>query len=140
MWRRRLRSCFPPRDRMTSAARLRIYCGVAKGVCRSKTAAMRQLEASRPVRSRAAIPVVGFALAALLLWVATAGEAKVPTVAFFGFQLINTSLEPTSASETKRLEMIDRLLEERLDNSGRFKIVPLPPEVQQKIAAGPEIR
>jgi hypothetical protein len=101
---------------------------------------MRQLEASRPVRSRAAIPVVGFALAALLLWVATAGEAKVPTVAFFGFQLINTSLEPTSASETTRLEMIDRLLEERLDNSGRFKIVPLPPEVQRKIAAGPEIR
>ena len=100
---------------------------------------MRQLEASGPVRSRAAIPVVGFALAALLLRIAAAGEAKVPTVAFFGFQLINTSLEPTSASETRRREMLDRLLEERLDNSGRFKIAPLPPELQQKIAAGPEI-
>ena len=83
--------------------------------------------------------MVGFALAALLLRIAAADENKIPSVAFFGFQLINTSLEPTSASETRRLEMLDRLLEERLDNSGRFEIMRIPAEVQQKIAAGPEI-
>jgi hypothetical protein len=35
--------------------------------------------------------------------------------------------------------MLDELLRERLDNSGRFKLVPIPPAIRQKIAAGPEI-
>ena len=78
-------------------------------------------------------------LAALLFRIAAADETKVPTVAFFGFQLINTSLQPTSPVEDQRIEMLDQLLRERLDNSGGFKIVPIPPELQQKIAAGPEI-
>jgi Protein of unknown function (DUF2380) len=82
---------------------------------------------------------LGLALAALLLGIAAADETKVPTVAFFGFQLINTSLEPTSPAEDQRIGMLDQLLRERLANSGRFKIVPIPPELQQKIAAGPEI-
>jgi hypothetical protein len=71
--------------------------------------------------------------------IAAADETRVPTVAFFGFQLINTSLQPTSPAEDQRIGMLDRLFQERLDNSGRFKIVPIPPELQQKIAAGPEI-
>jgi hypothetical protein len=66
-------------------------------------------------------------------------EATPREVAFFGFQLINTSLEPTSPAETRRMEMLDDLFRERLDNSGRFKIVPIPPDLQQRIAAGPEI-
>ena len=78
-----------------------------------------------------------FALASVTI--AAADNHSGPRVAFFGFQLINTSLEPTSASETGRLQMLDRLLEQRLDNSGRFAIVPIPPDLQQKIAAGPEI-
>lgn len=82
---------------------------------------------------------VGLVLAALLFRIAAADETKVPTVAFFGFQLINTSLQPTSPAEDQRIEMLDQLLRERLDNSGRFKIVPIPPELQQKIAAGAEI-
>jgi len=70
-------------------------------------------------------------------WAATAKE--VPAVAFFGFQLINTSLEPTTAAENDRVRMLDELFEQRLGNSRRFKIVPIPPKTQQKIAAGPEI-
>jgi len=35
--------------------------------------------------------------------------------------------------------MLDELLRERLVNSGRFRVVPIPPEIRQKIAAGPEI-
>jgi hypothetical protein len=70
---------------------------------------------------------------------ATAAENAVPKVAFFGFQLINTSLELTTNSELHRLDMLNELFRERLDNSGRFKIVPVPPDTQQRIAAGPEI-
>ena len=35
--------------------------------------------------------------------------------------------------------MLDEMLRERLDHSGRFTIVPIPPELQNKITAGPEI-
>ena len=77
---------------------------------------------------------------ALLLEVAIATQAaEVPKVAFFGFQLINTSLEPTTPAEDRRVELLDEIFAERLNTSGRFKIVPIPPELQKKIAAGPEI-
>jgi hypothetical protein len=70
-----------------------------------------------------------------------AADAKpVPHVAFFGFSLINTSLEPTTADEERRLRMLDDLLHQKLEASGRFKIVPIPPELQKQIAEGPEIR
>src|SRR5256885_5839357 len=70
---------------------------------------------------------------------ATAAENAVPNVAFFGFQLINTSLEPTTKNELHRVGMLDELFRERLDKSGRFKIVPIPPDAQQRITAGPDI-
>jgi hypothetical protein len=70
---------------------------------------------------------------------AAAGNVDPLRVAFFGFQLINTSLEPTAPSETGRIVMLDDLFRQRLDNSGRFKIVPIPPDLQRQIAAGPEI-
>jgi Protein of unknown function (DUF2380) len=80
------------------------------------------------------------AVSALLLGVAIAIQAaEVPKVAFFGFQLINTSLEPTTPAEDRRVELLDKIFAERLNTSGRFKIVPIPPELQKKIAAGPEI-
>ena len=69
-----------------------------------------------------------------------AADAKVPRVAFFGFSLINTSLEPTTPDEERRLRMLDDLLREKLEASGRFKIVPIPPDLQREIAQGPEIR
>jgi Protein of unknown function (DUF2380) len=70
---------------------------------------------------------------------ATAAENAVPKVAFFGFQLINTSLEPTTKSELHRIDMLDELFRGRLANSGRFEIVPISADLQQRIAAGPEI-
>lgn len=80
---------------------------------------------------------------ALMLAADPAGHAAngtgIPKVAFFGFQLIDTSPEPPTPSETGRIKMLDDLLREELDKSGRFTIVPIPPELQQQIAAGPEI-
>ena len=43
-------------------------------------------------------------------------------VAFFGFVLINTSLEPTKPIEEARLQMLDVFLQEALSASGRFQV------------------
>ncbi len=60
-------------------------------------------------------------------------------VAFLGFRLINSSLEPTTPAEERRIRELDELLREKLDASGRFKVVAIPPDIQQKVAAGPDI-
>jgi hypothetical protein len=65
--------------------------------------------------------------------------ADPPRVAFLGFAMINTSLEPTKPEEESRLRMLDGLLREKLDASGRFMLVPIPPDLQQEIVRGPEI-
>ena len=82
---------------------------------------------------------IALALALSLDAAAAMDDARLPRVAFFGFQLINTSLEPTTESELHRIDMLDELFRERLDDSGRFKTIPIPPDTQQHIAAGPEI-
>jgi hypothetical protein len=61
------------------------------------------------------------------------------SVAFFGFHLINTSLESTTAAEDRRIHLLDELFRQKLDASGRFKIITIPPDMQMKVAAGPEI-
>ena len=68
---------------------------------------------------------------------ADAGEH--PRIAFFGFSLINTSLEPTKPVEEIRLQMLDSLLEQEFGGSGRFRFVAIPSELQKKIADGPAI-
>jgi hypothetical protein len=60
----------------------------------------------------------------------------IPSVAFFGFQLINTSIEPTSAADEQRIRMLDDLLQQQLSSSGRFHIVPIPDALQQEIVNG----
>ena len=66
--------------------------------------------------------------------------ADSPRVAFLGFALINTSLEPTRPEEEARLRMLDGLLKKKLDASGRFMLVRIPPDLQREIARGAEIR
>ena len=50
-------------------------------------------------------------------------------VAFFGFDLINTSLEATSPAEERRLQDLDDLLHQKLDQSDRYKFVELAPAI-----------
>jgi hypothetical protein len=69
-----------------------------------------------------------------------AGAEGVPRVVFLGFDLINTSLEPPNPLEDGRLRMLDDLFRQKLDVSGRYKIVTLPPDMQKEIADGPAIR
>jgi hypothetical protein len=84
-------------------------------------------------------------LHAVLVWAVSAGIAGaepngIPRVAFFGFDLINTSLEPPSPLEERRLRMLDDLFREKLDASGRFEIVTISPEMQKEVADGPAVR
>jgi hypothetical protein len=83
-------------------------------------------------------------VAALVVAVAAPGNGvragEAPSVAFFGFALINTSLEPTRPAEEARLRMLDALLAEKLGGSGRFRFVAIPAELEREIAAGAEIR
>jgi Protein of unknown function (DUF2380) len=69
----------------------------------------------------------------------TAADQTLPRVAFFGFQLINTSPQPTMPDETQRIRMLDDMFQQKLDVSGRFKMVSIPPEVRDKVAASAEI-
>ena len=83
------------------------------------------------------------ALAAFLIFctsgVASAATDDTPQVGFLGFQLINTSLETTNPAENQRISMLDDLFQQKLDASGLFKIVPIPPDLRLEITAGPEI-
>ncbi|MGA7263216.1 MAG: DUF3280 domain-containing protein [Stellaceae bacterium] len=88
-------------------------------------------------RLTAAAIVLTLALARVAI--AAPADTRIPSLAFFGFQLINTSLEPTTPVEVSRIKMLDDLFWQKLGSSGRFKIVPIPPELQKKMAAGPEI-
>jgi hypothetical protein len=69
----------------------------------------------------------------------TEADQSPPRVAFFGFQLINTSPQPTTPEETQRIRMLDDMFQQKLDASGRFKIVSIPSNVRDKIDAAPEI-
>ena len=84
-------------------------------------------------------------LLVMLIWavsvrMAGAQAGAVLRVAFFGFDLINSSLEPRHPLEDRRLLMLDHLFREKLDASGRFKVVTIPPDMQKEIAEGPAIR
>lgn len=85
-----------------------------------------------------------FGAAAIALAFASVANAAgdsggVPRVAFFGFELVNTSLEPTTEDEQRRIRMLDDLFREKLSASGRFTIVAISPDVQRDVAGGPEI-
>jgi hypothetical protein len=69
--------------------------------------------------------------------VADAGPdaSVVPRVAFLGFELINTSLEPTAPAENERIRMLDDLLRRSLTASGRFAVVDLSGAASSSLAA-----
>lgn len=87
------------------------------------------------------LTVTAVALLALCGGPATAQtiSGKPLTVAFFGFQLINTSLEPVHDAEKQRIVMVDDLLRRMLMDSGQYQIVPLSDDLKQKITRSAEI-
>ena len=81
------------------------------------------------------------AAGALLLFgaaAAKADEAKLK-VAFFGFELINTSPEPVGEGERRRIALIGEVFAKMLADSGRYEIAPLPEALRREIARSAEI-
>jgi len=60
-------------------------------------------------------------------------------VAFFGFELINTSPEPVSEAERLRIALIGDVFRKMLTDSGRYEIAPLSEALQRKIAQSAKI-
>src|ERR1700730_6575803 len=84
--------------------------------------------------------VVRTTMLAVVLLVVGRGVASAQTgsgeklkVAFFGFELINTSLQPTSDAEKQRLVMVGDTLTQMLAGSGQYQVVPLSDALKQKI-------
>ena len=82
----------------------------------------------------------------MALAIIVGGEARaapdgknVPRVAFFGFQLTNSSPEQTRPDEIARIRLLDDLFREKLDASNRFTIVAIPAEIGREVATGPAI-
>ncbi|QGM45898.1 DUF3280 domain-containing protein [Methylocystis heyeri] len=78
-------------------------------------------------------------LSVLLLFAAPAGAAEKLKVAFFGFEMFNTSPLPTSAEERARIARIEEVFREMLSASGRYEVVAIPEELQRKIAQSSKI-
>jgi hypothetical protein len=78
-------------------------------------------------------------LSALLLFAAPAGAEEKLKVAFFGFEMFNTSPLPTSAEEKARIARIEEVFREMLNASGRYEVVALPDALQKKIAQSAKI-
>jgi hypothetical protein len=60
-------------------------------------------------------------------------------VAFFGFELINTSLEPTRNEEDARTVMVVEQFRQILEESDRYQFVTLSDELKKKIAQSSDI-
>ena len=100
--------------------------------------------ALKQIASRlAAIVTVGILMvgAGRDLIFADQAAAKVHTVAFLGVQLQNDNeaLEPTTDAERARMKKVEDLFKSKLEGSGRFKFVTVPPEMLKEISAGQNI-
>jgi hypothetical protein len=78
-------------------------------------------------------------LSALLLAVGPAAAAEKLKVAFFGFEMFNTSPLPTSPEEKARIARIEEVLREMMTASGRYEFVAIPEALRKKIAESAKI-
>ena len=98
---------------------------------------------------RSLLAVFGFAAVLMLGFLAIGGRAAdaaappdpVKSVVLLNVQFINdhADLEPTTSAERARLTSIASLFKAKLEASGRYRVVPVPPDIAAKIAAGPEL-
>jgi len=75
-----------------------------------------------------------------LLCLPIASQAAPPRLVFLGFDLINTSLEPTSSAEKARLMQLDALFKQQVAASPAYDLVALSQAVQADLDAANEIR
>jgi hypothetical protein len=76
-------------------------------------------------------------LALLQAGPALAGEKL--KVAFFGFELIVTSIDPAGEAEQRRIARLSEVFAEMLNASGRYEVVPLTDALRAKVAQSANI-
>ena len=89
--------------------------------------------------ARTAVLFVGVLSASTGMAVAdTPVSASAPTVAYLGthFQNDNEMYEPTSDAERARLKKVEEIFTTKLQQSGQYKLMPVPADVQAKIEKG----
>lgn len=84
---------------------------------------------------KATVSAIIIALGASYTSQVIANDQSTPRVAFFGFQLINTSLQSTAPEEAQRIRSLDDTFQRKLNASGRFKLIAIPHDLDDAIAA-----
>jgi hypothetical protein len=102
----------------------------------------------REFKAASRVTLAALGLAALLIFrsvgvrAATDAPPDAPkSVALLSVEFLNDhgDLEPTKPAEQARLALVESLFKAKLEASGQYRFVPIPPEAQAKIGAGPEI-
>ena len=88
---------------------------------------------------RAAIAALVLLAAGPILADDGAGARPKLKIAFFGFELINTSIDPTHDAELRRIGLIGDELTKLLAGSGRYEVVSLTDALKQKIISSSNI-
>lgn len=70
---------------------------------------------------------------------AVATQEEPQKVAFVGFRIINDAMEPISDAENNRGRLLDTILVNKLEQTGRFEFVPIPKTIAEQIDKGPFI-
>ncbi|MCB1519481.1 MAG: DUF3280 domain-containing protein [Hyphomicrobiaceae bacterium] len=70
---------------------------------------------------------------------ATETATAATEIAVIGLHFDNTSPEPTRPDEVERMKLVNAQLADRLAASPRYRIVPITPEIADKIADGPQV-
>ena len=85
-----------------------------------------------PLRTTAALVFAVLALAS------ARADPPPKTVAFLGVQFLNDheADEPTRAAERARLGSVAALFKQKLESSGRYAFIPLPPETAANLEKG----
>jgi hypothetical protein len=100
------------------------------------------------VKARSAVTATAWGLAAFLIFGPAGVRAAADTpaepprsVALLNVEFLNNheDLEPTKPAERDRLALVRSLFKAKLEASGRYRFVSIPPEAAAKIGAGPEI-
>jgi hypothetical protein len=114
------------------------------GQARRKNETMKD----REFKAASRVTLAALGLAALLIFgsvgvrAATDAPPDAPkSVALLSVEFLNDhgDLEPTKPAEQARLALVESLFKAKLEASGQYRFVPIPPKAQAKIGAGPEI-
>jgi hypothetical protein len=114
------------------------------GQARRKYEAMKNWKA----KTASGVTLAAWGLAAFLIFgpvgvrAATDTPAEPPrSVALLNVEFLNNheDLEPTKPAEQARLALVGSLFKAKLEASGRYRFVSVPPNAAAKIGAGPEI-